>query len=346
MSVFITGSKVTAKLVAPGGLQIGGIYDTSTTPVNTIVQTFGTNNISLMTQAIEQRSPDLRNLIDSSTTTLVQTQQRTIMGRAIQTITRMSEAFRGSSAFGLFTGSISPQVRYAVTSSARIEVDPSRGSSPHTPTANLYNVSASFDTGSTDVLRKTVSEEEFRQHRKVNENFKRDVHTENATPGVITFTNASFSKSQDALESNDNDYADNTKYISGSYVYDDSNFTTPYEASSSGYHKIKGQLKTFGIFRSGRIYDSAVGADKASSRDFAGKVTINIDGYDTQDDLKDAVLDPNEEIDLKFFNGQFYYDDYFLRPFQGNQKWYYFKTFNEHTRIDNNGQPMQSQMIM
>jgi hypothetical protein len=346
MSVYITGSKVTAKLIAPGGLQIGGIYDTSTTPVNTIVQTFGTNNISLMTQAIEQRSPDLRNLIDSSTTTIVQTQQRTVLDRAIQTITRMSESFRGSSAFGLFTSSVSPQVRYAVTSSARIEVDPARGSSPHTATANLYNVSASFDTGSTDVLRKTVSEEEFLQHRKTNENFKRDVHTENAQAGIITFANVQFSDSQAALDANDDDYSDNTKYISGSYVYDDSNFTTPYEATGDGYHKIKGELKTFGIFRSGRIYDLATGADKASSRDFAGKVRINVDGYDTQDDLKDAVLDPNEEIDLKFFNGHFYYDDYFLRPFQGNQKWYYFKTFNEHTRIDNNGTPMQSQMIM
>ena len=344
MSVFITGSKVTATLLAPGALQIGGIYDTSTTPVNTIIQTFGTNNISMMTQAIEQRSPDLRNLIDSSTTTLVQTQRRTINARAIQTITRMSESFRGSSAFGLFTGSVAAPVRYAVTSSARIEVDPSRGSSPHTPTANLYNVSASFDTGSTDVLRKTVSEQEFRQHRKVNEDFKRGVHTENAQAGVLTFTNAQFGKSQDALESNDNDYADNTKYISGSHVYDDSNFTTPYNPGGVGYHKIKGQLKTYAIFRSGRIFDLATGDDKASSRDFAADIIINSAGFESQDSLKEANLDPSDNVELKFFNGQFFYDEYFLRPFQGGRKWYYFKTFDEHTRIDNNGTPMQSDM--
>lgn len=342
---YITSSKVTAQMYAPGGLQLGGVYDTTTTPVADIVTTFGSANITALYQAITQLTPDNRNTIATTQRTVYSTERATLNGRDYSRITRATEAFLRDPIYGRITASAQPSVRTVLTSSLVVEIEPERQNSQAAVIRELYTVSASAaSTSSAELLRKSLPLDEYLQHTKTSENFKRTLYQVNETPAVITFLNAQWGKATDALEASDNDYADNTKFISGSTVYDDSNFTTPYNPSP-GYHKIKGQLAAYQIWPSGKVIDYATGADKDSQAEFAAFMDINMDGYDDQDSLKEATLDESVRASLYFFGGQFYRDEYLGRPFNGNSKWYHNYELNEYTRIDSNGQPLQSEPI-
>lgn len=336
---FTTGSKVTATLAAPGGLQLNGIYDTTQTSVLDIVNTFGRQNLNEITQNI-QAVNSLNQVTNSGTRTLLRGQGTVQGATRFATFSRIHESILRSAIMGRLTGSLTPTQAASVTSSATIELEPARSSSQHPNIRALYR-----DTGSGDQLVTEVSIDDYLVHEKASEgsNLRPTLWTGSYQGTSITFIDTGFQSATDAVNNSDGNFTDNNKVLNDVFAYTTA-MVDEFMDGDNLYWKQKGAAIAYLISKAGRIMDIVDFTVKDNKIPQVLELEFSADFATSEDEVKDKTFNGSKQT-LFLLSSEYYTDSMCSEKFNGRNRYFRCYSTSENIRIGTTGTALWAQRV-